>query len=195
MPLFFFCMSCCAAWSGSVSAPNPVGVTPAIVATAAPIPAASNTPAKPVFDCYSSSMYRHTPSGKLVDVQGNIWSYHRGRQGKLVNPVIERGNVYYRQSELAERYAEHELAGSVDKQKLVGNLTLIAAAAEGHVSQHFRGNDAGTYSCHAYIHDESRQRYQDVELGTVGGGDFSVDNSAPAAKSLLEWLKTVSVSE
>jgi hypothetical protein len=74
---------------------------------------------------------------------------------------------------------------------------LIDAAGAGKLAVADSGaRDAGSSSCHAYVHDAARKRYRDIELGSDGGvSDMRTTNDAPAAQQLLKWLRSVGVAQ
>jgi len=172
----------------------------AIDAHAAEEPASTANPAtsmQPVFDCYrTNSAWGFTLSGKVIDSKGDIWSY--GKRGKAWLPTrIEEGNAsYLTASELQAKFVDAKQIGKVEAKALTENSALIAKAAEGKVTQTDTGTrDAGASTCHAYIRDEAKQRYRDIDLGSDGGvSDVRITNAASEAQTLLIWLKSVSAA-
>lgn len=169
---------------------------------APPATPASTVPAAatldPVFDCFhTNSAWGYTLSGKLIDSKGKIWSY--GKRGKAWLPALVKDGdaVYLTTADLQVKFAEPKEAGNVDAKALADNAALIIKAAEGKLDQTDTGTrDAGTSTCHAYIHDETQQRYRDIELGTDGGvSDMHIANAASEAQTLLTWLKSVGVAK
>jgi hypothetical protein len=152
----------------------------------------------PVFDCYrANSAWGFTLTGKVIDSHGKIWSY--GKHGKAWLPTLvkEGDATYLTPADLQGKFTEAKETGSVDEQALNENSALIAKAAQGKLTQTDGGaRDAGTSACHAYIHDDAKQRYRDVELGSDAGvNDTRVTNSAPEAQTLLVWLKSVGAAK
>jgi hypothetical protein len=165
---------------------------------AKPAAAESVLPAEPVFDCYHvNSAWGYVLAGKFVDAQGNIWSYGKRGQAWLPALVKEQDQVYLKETELREKYTEVKPAGSVDAKVLADKSVAIAAAAAGAVTRADTGTrDAGSSSCHAYIHDAPHARYRDVELGSDRGiSDVRITNSAPEAQELLVWLASLGVAK
>jgi hypothetical protein len=183
-------------------------VTTAIVAIAmsshaaestAPAAAASPAPAiDPVFDCYhTNSAWGFTLSGKSIDSLGRVWSYGRHGQAWQPAPVKDGGALYLTAEDLQQKFSAPKQVGSVDTKDLAENSHLIANAAEGTITRADTGvRDAGTSACHAYVHDQTHQRYRDVDLGSDDSvSDMRNINSAPEARTLLTWLKSVGVAK
>jgi hypothetical protein len=151
----------------------------------------------PVFDCYhANSAWGYTLAGKVIDAEGKILSY--GKHGKAWLPALVKDGdaVYLTAADLRAKFADAKDAGNVDAKALADNSALIAKAAEGKLTRTDTGTrDAGSSTCHAYIHDEAQRRYRDIELGSDGGvSDMHVANSAAEAQALLNWLKSVGVA-
>ena len=152
----------------------------------------------PVFDCYqANSAWGFALAGKVIDAEGKVWSY--GKRGKAWLPTLvkEGDAIYLTAADLQAKFVEAQEAGGVDAKALTDNCALIAKAAEGKLTQTDTGTrDAGTSTCHAYIHDAAQQRYRDIELGSDGGvSDTRVANSAAEALTLLTWLKSIGVAK
>ena len=152
----------------------------------------------PVFDCFAmNSAWGFTLSGKLVDVDGNVFSY--GRRGKawLAMPVMEGSAKYYSETDLQDKFSDARRTGHVDAAVLAGNTALIDAAGAGKLAVADGGaRDAGSSGCHAYVHDAARKRYRDIELGSDGGvSDMRTTNEAAEAQQLLKWLRSVGVAQ
>src|ERR1700694_1484864 len=109
----------------------------------------------PVFDCYhANSAWGFTLSGKVIDNKGKIWRYGRRGQAWLPTLVKEGDAVYLTAKDLQEEFVEPKDIGSVDVKALSDNSALIAKAAQGKLTQADTGTrDAGSSTCHAYIHD------------------------------------------
>ncbi|HSE12539.1 MAG TPA: hypothetical protein VLB69_07885 [Rudaea sp.] len=152
----------------------------------------------PVFDCYrTNSAWGFTLSGKVIDADGNIYSYGRRGKGWLATPVKEQDATYYSEADLLDKFAGARRSGSVDAAALVENTQLIEAARSGKLSIVDGGaRDAGYSGCHAYVRDASHARYRDVDLGSDGGvTDMHTTSDAPAATQLLHWLQSVGVAQ
>jgi hypothetical protein len=152
----------------------------------------------PVFDCFAmNSAWGFTLSGKLIDTDGNVFSY--GRRGKawLAMPVTEGSAKYYAEADLQDKFSDTRRTGNIDAAALADNTALIDAAGAGKLAVADGGaRDAGTSGCHAYVHDAARKRYRDIELGTDGGvSDMRTTNDAPEAQQLLKWLRSVGVAK
>jgi hypothetical protein len=152
----------------------------------------------PVFDCFAmNSAWGFTLSGKLIDVDGNVFSY--GRRGKawLAMPVMEGSAKYYSEADLQDKFSDTRRTGQVDAAALAENKALIDAAGSGKLAVTDGGaRDAGSSSCHAYVHDAARKRYRDIELGSDGGvSDIRTKNDAPEAQRLLDWLRSGGVAK
>ena len=152
----------------------------------------------PVFDCYHvNSAWGYILAGKVIDAEGTIWNY--GKRGKAWLPALvkEGDAVYLTTADLQAKFAEPTKAGHVDAKTLADNSALIAKAAQGKLTQTDTGTrDAGSSTCHAYIHAEAQQRYRDIELGTDGGvSDMRVANDAAEAQTLLTWLKSAGIAK
>ena len=152
----------------------------------------------PLFDCFAmNSAWGYTLSGKLIDVEGNVFSY--GRRGKawLILPVTEGSAKYFYDADLQDKFGDARRTGQVDAAALAANSALIDAAGAGKVGMVDGGaRDAGSSSCHAYVHDALHKRYRDIELGSDGGvSDSRTTNDAPEAQQLLKWLRSVGVAK
>jgi hypothetical protein len=177
-----------AAISGHATEPAPTPAT-----SAAPVVAVLD----PVFDCYhANSAWGFTLAGKVIDSKGQVWSY--GKRGQAWLPArIKAGDAsYLTAKDLQAKFVDAKQIGNVEAKALMDNSALIATVAQGKLSQADTGTrDAGTSTCHAYIHDEVKQRYRDIDLGSDGGvGDVRLSNSAAEAQMLLTWLKSVGVA-
>jgi len=155
-------------------------------------------PLVPLFDCFAmNSAWGFTLSGKVIDTDGNIFSY--GRRGKawLAIPVADQGAKYYAEADLQDKFSDARRAGNVDAEALTSNSALIDAAGAGKLAVTDGGaRDAGSSSCHAYVHDATHKRYRDIELGSDGGvSDVRTTNDAPEAQQLLKWLRSVGVAQ
>jgi hypothetical protein len=169
----------------------------AFASHAAEPPSAPSAAIEPVLDCYrANSAWGFTLSGKVIDNTGKIWSY--GKHGQAWQPMLtkDHGAVYLTNQVLAAKFVEPKVVGSVDAKALRDNSELIAKAGKGTLTQADTGvRDAGTSACHAYIHDEANQRYQDIDLGSDNGvSDMRSSNDAREAQLLLTWLKSVDVA-
>ena len=152
----------------------------------------------PLFDCFATnSAWGFTLSGKVIDADGNVFSY--GRRGKawLVTPVTEGTSKYYSEADLQDKFSDSRPAGRIDAAALAGNVALIEAASVGKLSIVDGGaRDAGSSSCHAYVHDAPHKRYRDIELGSDGGvSDTRITNDATEAQQLLKWLRSAGVAK
>ena len=161
--------------------------------TAVSLPAAS-----PVFDCYAINFaWGFAMSGKFINSDGAIYSYRKTKQSWLAHDITENAIRYISDADLQAKYVEREKSGSVDAQTLTGKTALIDPASKGNVVQMDGGaRDAGSSSCHAYVHDAAKARYRDVDLGSDGGvSDMRTKNDAPQAQDLLIWLKSIGVAK
>ena len=135
--------------------------------------------------------------GAAVDRYGTIWRYRmRGRD--LSPPAIEQAGATFRAAAaLRGKFAHAERAGSVAIPALQQHVALIAAAASGKLTTRDTGvRDAGSSTCHAYVADVAHARYRDVELGSDGAvADTQRVNDAPAAATLLAWLRSIGVAQ
>ena len=151
----------------------------------------------PVFDCFRvNSAWGFALSGTVVDRHGGIYRYSMGGKGWAPPSTQVDGARYYRDADLRAKFADAKGNGSVDAKALVENTALIVKSAEGKILRTDTGTrDAGSSTCHAYIHDETQQRYRDVELGSDGGvSDMRDSNDAAEAQTLLAWLKSIDVA-
>jgi len=174
-------------------------VTIAINACAAEAPVSTANPAgiEPVFDCYqTNSAWGFTLSGKVIDSKGTVWSYGKRGQAWLPTRIKQGDASYLTAKDLLVKFVDAKQISNIEAKALADNLALIAAAAEGKVTQADTGTrDAGTSDCHAYIYDAGKQRYRDIELGSDGGvSDMRYTNAAAEAQTLLTWLKSVGVA-
>ena len=151
----------------------------------------------PVFDCYAAnSAWGLTYSGRVVDADGRVWSYRR--HGKMLPAAVrENRQIWIGAADLAAKFAGATPAGQIDAKALSEHTALIDKASAGEIRRSDTGvRDAGTSSCHAYVHDAARARFRDVELGTDGGvSDVRIVNDAPEAKRLLDWLRSIGVAK
>jgi len=151
----------------------------------------------PVFDCFHmNTAWGFALAGTMIDRHGDIYRYRM--RGKGWAPVATHvdGATYYEDADLRAKFAQAQRGGSIDAKTLAENSALIVKAAEGKVERTDTGTrDAGSSTCHAYIHDEAQQRYRDIELGSDGGvSDMRDTNDSVEAKSLLAWLKSIGVA-
>jgi hypothetical protein len=167
-------------------------------------PAAASNPAPavatldPVFDCYhTNSAWGFILSGKVIDRKGKVWSYGKRGQAWLPMRIKEGDASYLTAKDLQAKFLEAKEAGSVEAKVLTDNAALIAKAAQGKLTQADTGTrDAGTSTCHAYVHDEAKQRYRDIDLGSDGGAsDVHTTNSTAEAQTLLTWLESAGVAK
>lgn len=176
----------------------PVGVALAQPPPAQPAsPAAPLTQALPLFDCFHINFaWGFTLSGKYIDADGTIYSYRKQKPAWLPKAIVEDGKRFLTQADLDAKYVERTKIGSLVASELDAHRGAIEAAAAGKLVQAGPGaNDAGTSSCHAYIHDASRGRFRDVDLGSDGGiSDSPQRNDAKEAQELMTWLKSVGVA-
>lgn len=173
-------------------------------ATAFAQPAATPRPAEPapaqatpVFDCFQINFaWGFTMSGRFIDADGTIYSYRRKQPAWLPHVIVEDGRHYLAQADLDAKYAERTKVGSIVASELDAHRGAIEGAAAGKLVQAgTRANDAGTSSCHAYVHDAAEGRFRDVDLGNDGGiSDSPLRNDAKQAQELMIWLKSVGVA-
>src|SRR4029453_10635537 len=152
----------------------------------------------PVFDCFAmNSAWGFTLSGKVIDADGNVFSYGRRGKGWLIVPVAEGRAKYYSEADLQDKFSDARPAGKIDAGALAGNAALIEAAGAGKLTVADSGTrDAGSSSCHAYVHDAARKRYREIGLGSDGGRrHMRTTNDAPEASQLLKWLRSVGVAK
>jgi hypothetical protein len=152
----------------------------------------------PVFDCFAmNSAWGFTLSGKLIDADGNVFSY--GRRGKawLATPVVEQGAKYYAEADLRDKFSDARRTGQIDAATLATNSALIEAAGAGTLTiADGSARDAGSSGCHAYVRDAAHKRYRDIDLGSDGGvNDVRTTNAAPEAQQLLKWLRSAGVAQ
>ncbi|HET8941628.1 MAG TPA: hypothetical protein VFN13_06560 [Rudaea sp.] len=178
----------------------------AVATAAAPAPettptttaVAASQPADPVFDCYRmNSAWGFVMAGAMIDSRGAIFSYRVNGKPWAPMPQIADGMHWLDAAQLRAKFTNAKPDGSVDAKSLQENTALISSAALGKISSADTGvRDAGTSTCHAYIHDANGKRFQDIQLGSDGGvADTRQANSAPAAKTLLTWLTSVGVAK
>ena len=151
----------------------------------------------PLFDCYrTNSAWGYTLSGRLIDVDGRLWTY--GRRGKawLPQAMEDAGVRFYPAADLLEKYTDAQQSGSVDAATLAEKSKLIADAAAGQMVPEDSGvRDAGYSGCHAYVRNAAHRGYRDVDLGSDGGvNDTRVKNDSEAAQQLLAWLRSIKVA-
>jgi hypothetical protein len=173
-----------------------IGAPGAVHALAPAAGEARAAPLDPVFDCYAAnSAWGLTLAGKIVDRSGRILSYRsHGRMPPDATSVD--GHGYVEASALVAKFAGAADSGKVDAVALAEHLGMIDEAAGGKITSSDTGvRDAGTSTCHAYVFDAAHRRYRDVELGSDGGvADRRIVNDAPAAATLIEWLRSIGVA-
>ena len=171
---------------------------PAPEATPATTPVDANQPADLVFDCYRmNSAWGFVMAGAMIDSHGAIFRYRVNGKPWAPTPKIVDGTRWLEATDLLAKFANAKRDGSVDATALQANIALIAKAALGKIESADTGvRDAGTSTCHAYIHDANGKRFQDIELGSDGGvADKRDTNRAAAAQTLLVWLKSVGLAK
>jgi len=182
-----FCVTIAAAFAAAASA-RADDVETAVIAQ----------PLVPLFDCFAmNSAWGFTLSGKVIDAEGNVFSYGRRGQAWLVVPAMDGDAKYYSEADLQDKFSDTRRTGQVDAAALADNKALIGAAGSGKLAVTDGGaRDAGSSSCHAYVHDAARKRYRDIELGSDGGvSDIRTKNDAPEAQRLLDWLRSGGVAK
>lgn len=170
------------------AAAEPPATTPGSAAPAAAI--------DPLFDCYrANSAWGLTYSGKVIDRNGQVWSYSARGKGLPV-PHKESGQAWYKAADLVAKYAGSTPAARLEAGALAEHAALIEKAAAGNIASTDTGvRDAGTSTCHAYLFDAAAKRYRDVELGSDGGvGDQRISNDTAEAQTLLQWLRASAVA-
>lgn len=183
------------AWASAVVllATAPSG-SAAIHAIPDPKPAAQ---IDPVFDCYAAnSAWGLTFSGKAVGRDGRIVAYRR--RGSALPDVVRDGErSFVAAGDLAKKFEGAVDSGQADADVLAKQIATIGAVAAGHIAQSDTGvRDAGSSTCHAYVADTAGRRYRDVMIGSDGGvADRRIVNDAPAAKALLDWLRSLGVAK
>jgi len=181
----------------AATAPPSAAPSTAAPSSAAPSPAAATSQSTPVFDCFHINFaWGFTLSGKFIDADGTIYSYRRKQPAWLPKAIEEDGRRYLSQADLDAKYVERTKIGSLVTSELDTHRGTIEAAGAGKLVQAGPGaNDAGTSSCHAYIHDAAKGRFRDVNLGSDGGiSDSPQRNDAKEAEALMTWLKSIGVA-
>ena len=178
----------------STPAPSKPALSTSALPTATPSAAAPSTP---LFDCFHINFaWGFTLSGKFIDADGTIYIYRKKQPAWLPKAIEEDGKRYLTQADLDAKYVERTKMGSLVTSELDAHRGAIELAAAGKLVQAGPGaNDAGTSSCHAYVHDAANGRFRDVDLGSDGGvSDSPQRNDAREAEALMIWLKSVGVA-
>lgn len=152
----------------------------------------------PVFDCYHvNHAWGFFLAGTVIDDRGQIFTYRTADKALEPTAVVEQGQVFYSDADLARKFENRTVAGHVEKSALDEKSTLVRRAATGSIVRQDTGvRDAGVGACHAYIHDRQQHRYRDVTLGSYGSiNDQRVKNTAEAAQTLLAWLRSVRAAQ
>ncbi len=122
--------------------------------------------------------------GWMIDKDGNIMSFNLPEEWNYADSL-----GYISEEHLQENLARcTEKLGKTTKRRLYLNNKLIAAAAEGTLSERKNiGADMGatTYLCYQY--DKEKNLYKRVVLDTEG--DWSYYNQSQEAKEITRWMK------
>jgi len=148
--------------------------------------AAETTSGKVVFEyCYSNAAWEYKLNGFFIDNEGGVWKYDHGADQWQPS----RSDGFFYEFDLEEKYRDAAKTGTVDKKILSAMTSLIDSASQGELKQRPVGNDIGAMSYIAYLYDPDADTYKQVILSSKG--DWIVDNTASAAKTLTQWLESV----
>ena len=148
--------------------------------------AADKTSGEFIFEyCNSNAAWGRTLNGFFIDSEGDVWKYDHSADSW--QPSRSDG-IYYDFDQKA-KYKDAKKMGVVDKKILSAMASLIESASQGELKKHQGGNDMGALSYIAYLYDPSADTYKEVVLSSKG--DFVVENTSSAAKTLTQWLESV----
>jgi hypothetical protein len=135
--------------------------------------------------CHSNAAWGHTLNGFFIDAEGSVWKYDHG--GDSWTPSRADGLFY--EFDLTEKYRDAKQVGTVDKAVLSAMISLIDAASQAELKRRNAGNDMGSLSYMAYLYDPVADSYKEVILSSKG--DWIIENTSGAAKTLTQWLESV----
>jgi len=135
---------------------------------------------------YANYAWGRQIRGFYVDRDGKLYSYdHSLADWQPKDPDAVTG------TELQEKFKNRKQVGNVDLDTLREMAALIASAAQGDLSDPVSVcRDAGTHRYLAYVRDPDADVYRPVLL--YQSGDFAQKNLSDDAKTLYEWLFTLS---
>ena len=137
---------------------------------------------------YTNFAWGYQHHGIYVDAEGNLYSYSYQPKEKPWAP--KQGDAPTAE-ELADKY-DHgkKLIRKIEPQEWQASFKLLAAASQGKLSKRKQsGADMGSNVCRCYVFDEATNRYKDIPLRVQG--DWSYENLAPSAKTLVDWLDSL----
>jgi len=132
---------------------------------------------------YENHAWGYQHHGWYIDPAGDIYAYRyaaRRMAGASTDPAAA-----------PVRYAARPTkVGHIDARTLTAKRALIARAVGGKVVSTGMANDAGTYTVRAFLRDPAGKRPA-VAVPLYKAGDTANENTAPAAKALSAWLRTL----
>ena len=132
---------------------------------------------------YENHAWGYQHRGWYIDPNGDIYTYRysaRRITGVSTDPATA-----------SVRYAARPTkVGHIDARTLAAKRALIPRAVGGKVVSMGMANDAGTYTVRAFVRDPAGKRPA-VAVPLYQAGDTANENTAPAAKALSAWLRTL----
>jgi hypothetical protein len=134
---------------------------------------------------YINWAWGYVDQGMYVDGDGNVYSYDLSNR----NPRFQYPeDGVYSQASLNDKYSSNLLfIRTVDGETLLQMSNLIDPASQGQLTDlESTACDAGGTAYTAFLFDEVTGEYTGVLL--YQSGDWTVENTAPEAATLRDWL-------
>lgn len=148
--------------------------------------AADTTSGKYIFEyCYTNAAWGYQLYGSYIDSEGDVWKYDRSSDPWQPSRM---DGIYY-DFDLKAKFKDAKKTGTVDKAVLTAMASLIETASQGELIKRSGGKDMGAASYIAYLYDSAADSYREVLLASRG--DFNIDSTSSAAKTLTQWLESV----
>lgn len=139
---------------------------------------------------YVNYAWGFTFSGIYVTAEGDVFRYEYPATGGP-EPELPRLRAGMTEEEISRKYAyNRERIGKVDARELAAMYALVTQAEEGALLHTSNCADAGDRTYVAFRYDAASKTYAPVILG--GDGDRAIESTAPAGKTLSEWLAKIS---
>jgi len=134
---------------------------------------------------YINWAWGYVDQGMYVDGDGNVYSYDLSNRDPRFH--YPEGGVYS-QASLDDKYSSNPLfIRTVERETLLQMSNLIGPASRGRLTDpESTACDAGGTTYTAFLFDKDTAQYREVVL--YQSGDWTVENTAPEAATLRDWL-------